>query len=76
MKYKESETVKLRVGFYDDHDRKYIPKDTEGHIVNVLPVLECYQVDFPGYALVMVPEEMLAVNEHAEVKHAAGKIKN
>ena len=60
MKYKEGETVMLKLGYYDEHDRKYIPKNAEGHIVNVMPVLESYQVDFTGYALVVVPEEIIA----------------
>jgi len=61
MKFKEGDTVLLVLGFYEEHDRKYIPKNAEGHIVNVMPVLDSYQVDFEGYALVMVPEEMLSV---------------
>lgn len=60
MKYKEGETVVLKLGFYDEHDRKYIPKDAEGYIVNVMSVIHSYQVDFDGYALVMVPEEIVA----------------
>lgn len=60
MKYKEGDTVTLTLGYYDEHDRKYIPKNAEGHIVNVMPVLESYQVDFPGYALVVVPEDIIA----------------
>ena len=67
MKYKEGETVMLKLGYYDEHDRKYIPKNAEGFIVNVMYVLDSYQVDFSGYAMVMVPEEMIAVK--AEVKH-------
>lgn len=53
----------LKLGFYDEHDRKYIPKDAEGHVVNVMPVLESYQVDFTGYALVLVPEEILGASK-------------
>ena len=59
MKYKEGQTVILRLGFYDEYDRKFIPKNAEGHIINVMPVLDSYQVDFYGHALVLVPEEMI-----------------
>ena len=73
MKYKEGQTVVLKIGFYDEHDRKYIPKNAEGHIVNVLPVLGSYQIDFTGYALVMVPEEMIVTNSHDDAKMALEK---
>jgi len=66
MKYKEGESVILKIGFYDEHDRKYIPKNAEGHIVNVMPVLDSYQVDFTGYALIMVPEEIISQHVYAE----------
>ncbi len=65
MKYKEGETVVLKLGFYDEHDQKYIPKEAEGHIVNIMPVLDSYQVDFSGFALVMVPEEMIELKKAA-----------
>ena len=71
MKFREGETVVLKIGFYDEHDRKYIPKLAEGYIVNVMPVLESYQIDFSGYSLVMVPEEMIAGKETVNIKKQA-----
>ena len=71
MKFREGETVVLKIGFYDEHDRKYIPKAAEGHIVNVMPVLESYQIDFTGYALVMVPEEMIIEKESGSQRKAS-----
>jgi hypothetical protein len=71
MKYKESDTVILTRGFYDEHDRIYIPKDAEGYVVNVMPVLQSYQVDFAGYTVVLVPEEIVgAPVRHDEKKQA------
>jgi hypothetical protein len=60
MKYKESDTVILTRGFYDEHDRIYIPQNTEGQVVNVMPVLQSYQIDFTGYTIVLVPEEIIS----------------
>jgi len=71
MKYKEGDTVALKLGYYDEHDRKYIPKNAEGHIVNVMPVLDSYQVDFTGYALVLVPEEILGAKEEVKKRKAS-----